>query len=135
MTQAHFTSYTRRENQAQILVLDGAIDVATADLAATALDRFLADHGPAVVVDAGRINFIDSRGVGTLLKAARAASDAGGQLYLQNPTMPVTKILEACGLSALFPPPPEPQPAPAPEASANGSARAATAGRTAARKT
>ena len=131
MTQAHFSSYTRRENRATILVLEGAIDVATADLAASALERFLADQGPAIVVDASRINFIDSRGIGTLLKAAKTASDAGGQLYLQNPTLPVTKILEACGLTAYFPPPPEPAPAPPKEApgarepAANGTARAA----------
>jgi anti-anti-sigma factor len=133
MSQAHFTSYTRQENQAPILVLEGTIDLATTELAGAALERFMAEKGPAIVVDASRVNFIDSKGLGTLLKAAKAARDAGGQLALHNPSLPVTKIVEACGLSGLFPPPPE-APPPAEPAASNGAARAATASRAGTRR-
>src|SRR5687767_740542 len=98
MTQANLTCYIRQDNKTPRLVLDGAIDIATAPQALAALQRFIQDRGPDVVVDASRVNFIDSRGVGTLIQVAKEARDAGGQLYLHNPALPVTKILEMCQL-------------------------------------
>ena len=49
-------------------------------------------HGPNVVVDVSRVNFIDSKGLGTLLSAAKQARDAGGQIYLANPALPGAEI-------------------------------------------
>ena len=112
MAEASLSSYTRRENRSVILALEGCLDVATAPRAIDAIQQFIREHGPKVVVETSRLDFIDSKGVGALLAGAKAAMDAGGQLYLHNPALPVKKILEMCGLLAMFPPRPAEEPAP-----------------------
>jgi len=86
-------------------VLEGTLDLTTSPRVLEALTAFVRDQGPDVTVDAARLDFIDSMGVGTLVRAAKAARDAGGMLYLQNPAEPVRRILETCGLGRLFPSP------------------------------
>jgi anti-sigma B factor antagonist len=118
MPEATLDCYTRPDGRRTILVLEGTLDVATAPAAAEALARFTKEHGPEVIVDTSRVDFIDSRGVGALIGAAKAARDAGGAVYLPAPAVPVRKILEICGVTALFPAVPPPPPAPAPAAAA-----------------
>jgi anti-anti-sigma factor len=106
MTEACLSCYTRRDTRATILALEGTLDIATAPQAVESLQQFQKEHGPQVVLDTSRLDFIDSRGVGVLMTAAKSARDAGGCLFLHNPTLPVRKILEMCGVMSLFPPPP-----------------------------
>jgi anti-sigma B factor antagonist len=116
-----------------MLVFEGTLDLATVPLAMDWLQRVLNDHGPHLAVDTSRLDFIDSKGVGALLAGAKAARDAGGQLYLPNPALPVRKILEMCGLTSLFPTiHPEPQgtePAPPVLADSRSGPRAAAPAR------
>lgn len=119
MSQSHLSCYTRREGRRLVLAIEGALDVATAPQAEEALQQFISEHGPSVILDASRLNFVDSKGVGTLISAAKAARDAGGRLFLREPTLPVQKILEMCGLTELFPAPaPDPAEVPEPPAAA-----------------
>lgn len=111
MSQSHLSCYTRPESRRLVLAIEGALDLVTAPQAAEALQQFISEHGPSVIVDASRLNFIDSKGVGTLISAAKQARDAGGRLFLREPTLPVKKILEMCGLMELFPEPPAREPA------------------------
>lgn len=117
MAEANLECYTRREGRSSVLMLEGTLDVATAPQAIEAMQRALVEHGPNVVLDASRLDFIDSKGVGALLSGAKAARDLGGTLYLSNPAVPVRKILETCGLMSLFPsaPAPVPEAVPAPD--------------------
>ena len=108
MAEAQLACYTRREDRSPVLVLEGCLDLATAPQALDAMRQFVTEHGPEVVVDTSRLDFIDSKGVGALLGASKAARDAGGQLYLHQPALPVRKILETCGLLPLFPSRPSP---------------------------
>jgi anti-anti-sigma factor len=103
MPEASLDCYTRRDGPRTILALEGTLDVATAPAAVDAFQRYTAEHGPHLTVDTSRLDFIDSKGVGVLLGAAKAAKDAGGALYLPHPATPVRKILETCGLMSLFP--------------------------------
>jgi anti-sigma B factor antagonist len=96
-----------------VLALEGTLDVLTAPRAIEVLQQFVQQHGPDIVLDMARLDFIDSKGVGALLSGVKASRDAGGMVYLQNPATPVKKILEMCGLLALFPPRPERKPEPA----------------------
>jgi anti-anti-sigma factor len=129
MTQPTFSSYIRREREALYLVFEGAIDVATAAEAQTALQRFTTEYGPSVVLDMSRVNFIDSKGLGTLISAAKTARDAGGQIYIHRPALPVVKILEICQLTSLFPPAPAPAEEPPAEPAAATTPRTATRAR------
>jgi anti-anti-sigma factor len=128
MAEASVSCYTRRDGRIPVLVLEGTLDLSTAPGALEAIHRFLEEHGPEVTLDAARLDFIDSKGVGALLSAAKAARDAGGTLYLQSPATPVRKILETCGLTTLFPSPAlRPTPAAAPATAAPPAASRAAA--------
>lgn len=116
MAEASLHCYTRREHAELVLAFEGTLDMATAPRAIDVLQQFIAEHGPDVVLDMARLDFIDSKGVGALLSGVKAAREAGGKFYLLNPATPVKKILEMCGLQSLFPPAPERKPEPAPEA-------------------
>lgn len=116
MTEAHLESYIRREDGQLLLALDGTLDLDTSERIRTILLQHIEEHGPNVVIDTSRLNFIDSKGVGVLLEALKAARQGGGTVYLRNPTLPVRKILDTCGLTSLFPPPPQPEKAAAPPA-------------------
>jgi anti-anti-sigma factor len=140
MAEAKLECYTRRDGKRTIFCMEGTLDVVTAPAGQEALQRFVTDHGPHVVLDTSRMDFIDSKGVGALISAAKAARDAKGGIYLPNPATPVRKILETCGLMSLFPPHPpaeiearaEVQP-PAPESAPPRAAAARTPARTARR--
>ena len=106
MTDATLSCYTRSENGAAVLVMEGSLDVSTSPRAEEAFEKFHAEHGPDVILDLSRLNFIDSKGVGTLLTGAKLTRAGKGKLYLDRPTEPVRRILQVCGLSALFPPRP-----------------------------
>lgn len=103
MPEASLSCYVRQETASPILSLEGTLDIANAPRAQVALQEFFVEHGPEIVVDTSRLDFIDSRGLGALLNVAKAARDAGGAVYLPQPALPVRKILETCGLTTLFP--------------------------------
>lgn len=120
MAEASLSCYTRREHADLVLAFEGTLDMATAPRAIELLHEFVKQHGPDVILDMARLDFIDSKGVGALLSGVKAAREAGGKVYLHNPATPVKKILEMCGLMSLFPPRPErkPEPVAAPPAAA-----------------
>lgn len=125
MTETNLSCYTRREGRTVVLAIEGTLDVVTVPQAAHAIQRFMLEHGSSVIIDTSRLDFIDSKGVGALIAAAKAARDLGGTVYLQNPATPVRKILETCGLMSIFPPPPPPaEPVPGPEVKDSGTAAA-----------
>jgi anti-anti-sigma factor len=104
MAEAALHCYARPEGRRTVLVLEGCLDVVNAPRGVELMEGFIREHGPEVVFDAARLDFIDSKGVGALLSAAKAAQEAGGQVTLQEPTWAVRKILETCGLLSLFMP-------------------------------
>jgi hypothetical protein len=71
-----------------VLAFEGCLDIATAPYAQRALTEYLGAHGPVGILDTSRMHFIDSKGIGVLLGAAKAAKDAGGCLYLVDPAVP-----------------------------------------------
>lgn len=106
MPEASLACYPRRDPGRTVLVLEGCLDVVTSPRGAELMESFIREHGPDVVFDTERLDFIDSKGVGALLSAAKVAKDAGGCISLPNAPFPVRKILETCGLLPLFPPVP-----------------------------
>src|SRR5687768_9885301 len=104
MLDADLSCYIRREGPVAVAALEGCLDIVNAPRALRFLEAFINEHGPHVSVDTSRLDFIDSKGIGALLSAAKAAKDAGGHLALPDPNVPVRKILEACGLLILFAP-------------------------------
>jgi anti-anti-sigma factor len=83
-----------------IVRLRGDIDL---DIAAR-LSKYLADltRGRNVVVDLRGVRFIDSSGMGALVRAHIAAKRNGREIILRNPPANVAKTLAVAGLDKVF---------------------------------
>ncbi|PRX00860.1 UNVERIFIED_ORG: anti-anti-sigma factor [Actinomadura viridilutea] len=96
------TSLTFLPDETRLLSVAGELDIATADffrrrlLAALHLDR------PRVVVDAGRLDFCDGRGLDALTAAGDLAEALGGRVTIVNPRPQLAKLLQITGLSRRF---------------------------------
>jgi anti-anti-sigma factor len=76
------------------------------DVDAPVVERFEAAHPetvPVRAVDVGDMTYIDSSGLGFLVRWARAASGAGEAPVLRRPTRRFDQVLDLTGLTPLFP--------------------------------
>ncbi|MDQ1374886.1 MAG: anti-sigma factor antagonist [Actinomycetota bacterium] len=84
-----------------MLDVSGDIDVATAPQLWRELEPQL-DTTRHVVVDLSKVSFIDSTGVGTIIRAVNVLRDRGQRLTVRSPT-PMTKtVFETVGLTRLL---------------------------------
>lgn len=95
-----FAVEQRLEQGDVVLDIRGDIDVATAPQLWRELEPQL-DTTRHVVVDLSKVSFIDSTGVGTIIRAVNALRERGQRLTLRSPT-PMTKtVFETVGLHRL----------------------------------
>ena len=76
------------------------------DVDAPVVEQFEAAHPetvPVVAVDVGDMTYIDSSGLGFLVRWARATSGAGDPPVLRRPTRRFDQVLDLTGLTPLFP--------------------------------
>lgn len=59
-------------------------------------------HNPRLVLEMGRVGFVDSSAIGALVGVMRDARAAGGDLKLANPGRDVRTILELTRLNRVF---------------------------------
>ncbi len=85
---------------ATVLLLDGEVDVATAEHLTDAV-RDLTAPG-AVVIDMSGVSFMDSSGVRALLDAEELATGAGRPFAIVNPSRAVVRLLDLIDLRARF---------------------------------
>jgi anti-anti-sigma factor len=76
----------------------GEVDLDTAEQLAAGLE---ACHGT-VVVDLAGVTFIDSSGLGTLVRARNRLTSEGGGLLVAEPTERVRRLFELTGLTELL---------------------------------
>ncbi|MFF9909095.1 STAS domain-containing protein [Streptomyces sp. NPDC013457] len=86
-----------------VLTVGGELDLDTATLLHHHLaNQFL--HGRhQLVLDLSALSFMDSSGLNVLIRAAREAREAGGDLHLAAPAPAVRRILEITGLTMTTP--------------------------------
>jgi anti-sigma B factor antagonist len=85
-----------------VVTAAGEIDAATADTLATAVAGALADGYPKVLADFAGVSFIDSTGLGVLVKSHRAAVAAGAVFAVVHPTPQTRKLIRVLGLDQLL---------------------------------
>ncbi|MEJ3746979.1 anti-sigma factor antagonist [Actinomycetes bacterium KLBMP 9797] len=95
---------TKRQTGSTVrLELRGEIDLATAGEVRDAVIAALARYDPStVVLDLQQVSFIDSIGIGELVKCQRAATACGATLTLENLALFPRRQLWATGLLGLF---------------------------------
>jgi anti-anti-sigma factor len=98
---AEFVTTPGADN-APVLAVSGDLDISGVKEFLDDADRLLDTGAAAIELDLGGVTFIDSSGLGALVRVQRTATVAGRQLRLTNVPRPVTRILELTGLTDLF---------------------------------
>jgi anti-sigma B factor antagonist len=83
-----------------VVQVEGDIDVMTAPELWRQLEPQL-DDTRHLVVDLSRVSFIDSTGVGTLIRAVNALRERGERLTVRSPAPMTRTVFETVGLSRL----------------------------------
>ena len=84
------------------LVVEGEVDLATADRFGSALMEVLDGHGE-LHVDLREVSFMDSTGLRALLETRRRAEESGVVMRLaMRPGGPVERLLDLAGVSDMF---------------------------------
>jgi anti-sigma B factor antagonist len=91
---------TRQEADRSILSATGEVDVFTAPTLDEAISAELAEQRVRLVVDLTKVSFLDSTGLGVLVKGLKGARDAGGSLDLVVTSERIRRIFDITGLDA-----------------------------------
>jgi anti-sigma B factor antagonist len=94
---------TRHDGDVAVVSAQGEVDVFTAPGLDTELDALIAAGSARLVVDLSEVAFLDSTGLGVLVKALKHAREAGGWLHLVVTSDRIRKIFEITGLDASIP--------------------------------
>ena len=97
----HLDVAVEESGDVAVVRLAGELDVHTAGK----LARQLGAIGPAVdriVIDVGRVEFMDTLGLNVLLSARTRAQTDGTALMVRNPPPPVMRLLERTGVDRLL---------------------------------
>lgn len=94
---------TRVLGNVTVVDLSGRITVGEGNVALREMVRALAEKGQKkIVLNLGEVHYVDSSGVGELVKAHTTIKNQGGELKLANLSKRVHDLLELTRLSAIF---------------------------------
>jgi anti-anti-sigma factor len=82
--------------------LEGELDVASAPRFERVLSAALEKGASTVMLDLGKLTFLDSTGIHVLVWANRRATDQGSTFVLRSPTRTVLKVLRLTGIDRLM---------------------------------
>ncbi|MDX3214740.1 STAS domain-containing protein [Streptomyces sp. ME02-6991-2B] len=97
---------TRTIDGCVVVELCGEIDIVAATEITPLLDALTRPPGPDVIVDLGRVDFIDCSGLAALCRVRSRVGDYGGQVQFVCDRHPTLKVLRATGLLRAFRPVP-----------------------------
>ena len=93
---------TEDRNDYALVTASGEIDAATADSVADAVSAALSEGYKTVVLDFTNVTFIDSTGLGVLVKSHRAAEATDAMFAVVHPTPQTRKLIRVLGLDQLL---------------------------------
>lgn len=91
----------------RVLRLSGELDIAAVDVFLDAARAALAGADPVLQLDVGEVTFIDSTGLGALVRLREDAHENGKDIRLAHVPRQMSRILDLTGLAGLFDGPPE----------------------------
>jgi anti-anti-sigma factor len=100
MAEAEFRTESARAGEI-VVVASGEIDIATSPDFDRELDGALASQPVVLVINLAAVEFMDSSGLNSILRAARATGE-GTRLVLDSPSDACRRVLEATGLDELL---------------------------------
>lgn len=91
---------TREEADHWIVEVSGEVDVHTAPALDTALTGLVEDGNYRLVVDLSQVDFLDSTGLGVLVKTLKRVREHSGTLAVVAPTERIAKVFRITGLDS-----------------------------------
>lgn len=86
-----------------VVVATGSIDLGTRDRFLSFGESAMRSTGPGeFVLDLAGVTFLDSLGVGALVKLDQLAGDSGSTMVLRTPSERVERLLEMVGLDGIW---------------------------------
>ncbi len=85
-----------------VVALRGQLDLVDAQSVASCLVAATTTSGPSVIVDLAALEYIDSSGLGILVRALKRARECCSDLSLAAPQPQVRRILDITGLTSVF---------------------------------
>ena len=102
-TPVRMQTATRQVGEVTVLDISGRITLGEGNVILREIVRDLAEKGrKAIVLNLGEVQYIDSSGVGELVKAHTTIRNQGGQLKLTNLNKRIHDLLQMTRLSAVF---------------------------------
>ena len=93
----------RRFGEVQVIRLRGSLTLgAPVDDLRQTLEQALGEGDRNLVLNLSDVRWIDSSGIGALVKSLTTAKQSGGSLKLVNPSKPALQTLKMCNLLPLF---------------------------------
>lgn len=92
----------RQEQQVTVVSVEGEVDASNSTDLGDALDQLLADGRKKLAVDLENVNFIDSSGLGTLIRVYKHARADAGDVCLASLQPPVRRVFELTRLDRVF---------------------------------
>jgi anti-sigma B factor antagonist len=103
MPERPFSTTVCHDGGGAVVGVEGDLDLASVPRLSEALDEALGRVGVRrVSVDLSGVDFIDSSGLTSLIKARRRAGDAGVDFVLRSPSERVRRTLELTRLTSVF---------------------------------
>ena len=85
-----------------VIALCGELDLCDTSDVASHLIAAVAAYGPSIIVDLAGLKFIDSCGLGVLVRVLKQTRESEGDLSLAAPQQQVRRVLEITGLIDVF---------------------------------
>ena len=96
------TVFTPQADGRAVVRITGRLDFTSAPKARDQFATAIAGGHRKLVVDLGKVGFVDSAGLGSLIGGMRAARLAGGDLRVANPSEQVTMLLSLTSLDQVI---------------------------------
>lgn len=92
----------KSSNQVSLFELEGSLDIYTSlDLKAS-LEENVKAKGTTVILDMEKLTYIDSSGIGIVIKALNYVQGLSGKLIVANLKPPIEKVFRVSGLISYF---------------------------------
>ena len=95
---SEFSVAVRAEGSAQVVVVRGEVDLATADVLRGEL-RSAAERADTVVLDLREVSFMDTQGLAVVIEAQQAATQAGHRFAITRAPDRVHRLFDMIGLT------------------------------------
>jgi len=94
---------TREVGDRTVVSVVGEVDIASAGALDAVLSEAIASGRTHLVVDLEEVGFLDSTGLGVLVKSLKRTREAGGSLTVVTESERVLKVIRITGLDAVIP--------------------------------